>query len=77
MSGRADEETKLEDRIDRTTDDPAEKTPADQPAQACSRASAIFDQPRRDYNALQFTLTRRFSKKLYVQGSYTLLAHRG
>jgi hypothetical protein len=31
----------------------------------------IFDHPRRDYNALQFTLTRRFSKKLYVQGSYT------
>ncbi len=31
----------------------------------------IFDKPRRDYNALQFTLTRRFSKKLYVQGSYT------
>ncbi len=30
-----------------------------------------FDKPRRDYNALQFTLTRRFSKKLYVQGSYT------
>jgi hypothetical protein len=31
----------------------------------------VFDKPRRDYNALQFTLTRRFSKKLYVQGSYT------
>ena len=31
----------------------------------------MFDKPRRDYNAIQFTLTRRFSKKLYVQGSYT------
>jgi hypothetical protein len=31
----------------------------------------IFDKPSRDYNALQVTLTRRFSKKLYVQGSYT------
>ncbi len=31
----------------------------------------LFDKPRRDYNALQFTLTRRFSKSLYVQGSYT------
>jgi outer membrane receptor protein involved in Fe transport len=31
----------------------------------------LFDKPRRDYNALQFTLTRRFSKQLYVQGSYT------
>jgi outer membrane receptor protein involved in Fe transport len=30
-----------------------------------------FDKPRRDYNALQFTLTRRFSKALYIQGSYT------
>ncbi len=30
-----------------------------------------FDKPRRDYNALQFTVTRRFSKALYMQGSYT------
>jgi hypothetical protein len=35
------------------------------------RGIRLFDKPRRDYNALQFTLTRRFSKKLYVQGSYT------
>jgi hypothetical protein len=35
------------------------------------RGIRIFDKPRRDYNALQFTLTRRFSKALYVQGSYT------
>ncbi len=31
----------------------------------------IFDKPQRDYNALQFTLTRRFSKALYMQASYT------
>jgi len=31
----------------------------------------LFDHATRDYNALQFTLTRRFSKALYVQGSYT------
>jgi hypothetical protein len=37
----------------------------------------IFDHPRRDYNALQFTLTRRFSKKLYVQGSYTYSRNEG
>jgi outer membrane receptor protein involved in Fe transport len=30
-----------------------------------------FDTGRRDYNALQFTMTRRFSKQLYVQASYT------
>jgi outer membrane receptor protein involved in Fe transport len=31
----------------------------------------IFDKPSRNYDALQFTVTRRFSKSLYVQGSYT------
>ncbi|HEY4240163.1 MAG TPA: TonB-dependent receptor [Kofleriaceae bacterium] len=31
----------------------------------------IFDKPKREYDALQFTLTRRFSKALYVQASYT------
>ncbi len=31
----------------------------------------IFDKPKRDYNALQFTVTRRFAKNLYLQGSYT------
>jgi hypothetical protein len=35
------------------------------------RGIRIFDKPRRDYNALQFTVTRRFSKALYMQGSYT------
>ena len=37
----------------------------------------VFDKPRRDYNALQFTMTRRFSKKLYVQGSYTYSRNEG
>jgi hypothetical protein len=31
----------------------------------------VFDKPRRDYNAIQATVTRRFSKQLYLQGSYT------
>ena len=35
------------------------------------RGIRIFDKPQRDYNALQFTVTRRFSKALYMQGSYT------
>ncbi len=35
------------------------------------RGIRIFDKPRRDYDALQFTMTRRFSKHLYTQGSYT------
>jgi len=35
------------------------------------RGIRTFDSGRRDYNALQFTMTRRFSKQLYVQASYT------
>jgi outer membrane receptor protein involved in Fe transport len=31
----------------------------------------MFDKPRRDYNALQFDVTRRFNKSFYLQGSYT------
>jgi hypothetical protein len=31
----------------------------------------VFDKPTRRYDALQFTATRRFSKALYVQASYT------
>lgn len=35
------------------------------------RGIRIFDKPSRRYDALQFTVTRRFSKALYMQGSYT------
>jgi hypothetical protein len=31
----------------------------------------IFDTPKRRYDSLEFTLTRRMSKNLYLQGSYT------
>jgi len=37
----------------------------------------IFDKPSRNYNALQFTVTRRFSKNLYLQGSYTYSRSQG
>ncbi|HWU90503.1 MAG TPA: TonB-dependent receptor [Kofleriaceae bacterium] len=63
------EERKLVDLINRT-DDMREKTRL-QKQLALFQGIRIFDKPRRDYNALQFTVTRRFSKKLYVQGSYT------
>jgi outer membrane receptor protein involved in Fe transport len=63
------EEKKLVDRIART-DDPTAKARLENQLELY-RGIRIFDKPRRDYNALQFTLTRRFSKKLYVQGSYT------
>jgi len=64
-----DEEKALQARIDRT-DDPTAKAKL-QNQLKLFEGSRIFDKPRRDYNALQFTLTRRFSKALYVQGSYT------
>jgi hypothetical protein len=65
----ADEEKKLQEQIDRT-DDPALKGRLTAQMRLF-KGIRIFDKPRRDYNALQFTLTRRFSKQLYVQGSYT------
>ena len=64
-----DEENKLVQQIMRT-DDPAAK----QRLQGLLNNYVKirnFDPPSRAYNALQFTLTRRFSKKLYVQASYT------
>ncbi len=63
------DEKAFEDRIART-DDPTEKARL-QHELTLFQGIRIFDPPRRDYNALQFTLTRRFSKRLYVQGSYT------
>jgi outer membrane receptor protein involved in Fe transport len=65
----SEEEAKLQARIDRT-DDPVQKARLMRQL-TLFEGSRIFDKPRRDYNALQFTLTRRFSKALYVQGSYT------
>lgn len=44
---------------------------------ALFRGIRTFDKPTRDYNALQFTLTRRFSKAFYMQGSYTYSQNRG
>jgi len=63
------EENKLLDRINRT-DDPDVKGRLMRDLRLY-QGIRQFDKPSRDYNALQFTLTRRFSKKLYVQGSYT------
>ena len=63
------EQNAFQKRID-MTDDPALKAHL-QHELNLFKGIRIFDKPRRDYNALQFTVTRRFSKKLYVQGSYT------
>ena len=35
------------------------------------RGIRVFDKPVRDYHALQIAVTRRFSKALFLQGSYT------
>jgi hypothetical protein len=65
----AEEEQKLMQQIDRT-DDPREKNRLSNQL-GLFRGIRVFDKPKRDYNSLVFTMTRRFSKKLYVQGSYT------
>ncbi len=65
----SDEERRLEAQIART-DDMATKTRL-QNELTLFQGIRIFDKPRRDYNAVQLTVTRRFSRQLYVQGSYT------
>ena len=76
----SDEERKLEDRIAKVDGTCQAEGPSSDACDEFARLSnhlelfkgiRIFDKPSRDYNVLQFTLTRRFSKKLYVQGSYT------
>ncbi|HMG55778.1 MAG TPA: TonB-dependent receptor, partial [Kofleriaceae bacterium] len=65
----AAEEKKLVARIS-AAEDPAVKARL-QRELTLFQGVRIFDKPRRDYNALQLTVTRRFSKQLYLQGSYT------
>jgi hypothetical protein len=64
-----EEEQKLVDRIART-DDPVVLRRLNHQLELY-KGIRIFDKPERNYNALEFTLTRRFSKALYIQGSYT------
>ncbi|MBC7551347.1 MAG: TonB-dependent receptor [Cellulomonas sp.] len=70
-----DEETKLEQRIMNTDSDTEHQRLTNQ--LQLFRGIRGFDKPTRTYNALQFTATRRFSKKLYVQGSYTFSKTQG
>jgi hypothetical protein len=71
----AEEEAKFEERIAAETD-PAAKARLMRQL-TMFRGIRIFDKPRRDYDALQFTMTRRFSKAIYTQGSYTFSRTRG
>jgi outer membrane receptor protein involved in Fe transport len=65
----ADEERKLMSRI-AATEDPTLKARL-QSQLTMYQGVRIFDKPRRDYNAVTLTVTRRFSRQLYLQGSYT------
>ena len=67
-----DEESKLQGQIDAATaaGNAAELTRLNRLMRMFT-GIRIFDKPIRRYDALQFTATRRFSKALYVQASYT------
>ena len=65
----AEEQRRLEQLVARTADE-AEKARLANELELFKGINT-FDKPTRDYTALVFTLTRRFSKQLYVQGSYT------
>ena len=69
------EQSKMEAQI-AATDDPTEKQRL-QNQLSLFEGIRIFDKPSRVYNALEFTVTRRFSKSLYVQGSYTYSRNEG
>ncbi len=65
-----DEERKLQKQLDQL--DPS----SDDYARLSTRLAGFrrlrqFDQPRRDYNAIELVATKRFSKNFYIQSSYT------
>ncbi len=41
------------------------------------RGIRIFDKPRRDYNAVELTMTKRLSRNWFMQGSYTYSRNTG
>ncbi len=69
------EERALEERIAKT-DDPAQQARLANQL-AMFRGIRRFDKPERDYQALEVTLSRRFSRGLYLQASYTWSKTRG
>ena len=71
----AEEEAKLDARI-MAEDDPAERARLERLMRQF-KGIRLFDSPTRRYDALQFTVTRRFSKALYMQGSYTFSKTQG
>jgi hypothetical protein len=71
----AEEERKFEERVAAETD-PQKKIMLERQLEMF-KGIRRFDKPIRDYDALQFTLTRRFSKNVYTQASYTFSRTRG
>ena len=71
----ADEERKFQDKID-AEDDPEAKARLERQMRAF-RGIRIFDKPSRDYDALQLTVSRRFTKKFFMQASYTYSRTKG
>jgi len=71
----ADEERDLEAKIARTTDEAARARLENQ--LEMYRGIRRFDRPERTYDAIELTAEHRFSRGLFVQGSYTWSRTRG
>ncbi len=71
----AEEERKFQNKID-AEDDPMAKARLERQMKAF-RGIRIFDKPRRDYDALQLTASRRFTKNFFMQSSYTFSRTKG
>lgn len=69
------EEEKLLDKIAGTTDMDERARLEDQ--LEMFRGIRLFDSPKRDYNAVELTATRRFSKSFFLQASYTYSRTKG
>ena len=70
-----EEEDKLQRRIDAMPEGPDRERLEKQ--LEMFRGIRIFDKPRRDYSAMQITMSKRFKNKLYTQASYTFSRTRG
>jgi outer membrane receptor protein involved in Fe transport len=70
-----EEERKFQRKIDQT-EDPVQKGRLMRELSAY-QGIRIFDKPRRDYSAVQITMSQRFKSKLYMQASYTYSRTRG
>ncbi|MFN0249243.1 MAG: TonB-dependent receptor domain-containing protein [Kofleriaceae bacterium] len=65
----AEEERKFQEKVD-AEEDPVRKGRL-QAQLKMFQGIRIFDKPVRNYDALQLTMTRRFTSKAYMQASYT------